>query len=118
MKEGLRRGAPLVCVALGCLLTLLLQRSFHIQFDEGYTLNAAWQMWHGMRMYDDFRLYVGPGSGYAVYWLWRLIGDPSFLAARVLSLLLSFSSDRRRLFDPRPARDPRRRAGAGARPAG
>ena len=90
--KGLPVGAPLVCVALGCLLTLLLQRSFHIQFDEGYTLNAAWQMWHGMRMYDDFRLYVGPGSGYAVYWLWRLIGDPSFLAARVLSLLLSFSS--------------------------
>src|SRR5262245_11137055 len=45
-----------------------------------------------MKMYDDFRLFVAPGAGYAVYWLWKLTGGPSFLAARVLSLLLSFSS--------------------------
>jgi len=81
-----------VCVALGCLLTLILQRSFHVQFDEGYTLNAAWQMWTGLRMYDDFRLLVAPGGGYAIYIVWKLVGAPSFLAARVMSLLLSFSS--------------------------
>jgi hypothetical protein len=90
VKSAARQGA--VCVALACLLTLLLQRSFIVQSDEGYTLNAAWQVWNGMKMYDDFRLFVAPGSGYAVYLVWKLIGGPSFLAARVLSLLLSFSS--------------------------
>ena len=45
-----------------------------------------------MKMYDDFRLFVAPGAGYAVYLPWGLFGGPSFLAARVLSLLLSFSS--------------------------
>jgi hypothetical protein len=90
VKSAARQGA--VCVALACLLTLLLQRSFIVQSDEGYTLNAAWQLWNGMKMYDDFRLFVGPGSGYAVYFVWKLMGAPSFLAARVLSLLLSFSS--------------------------
>jgi len=79
-------------LGLAFLLTLLLQRSFILQSDEGYTLNAAWQMWNGMKMYDDFRLFVAPGAGYAVYWFWALTGGPSFLSARVLSLLLSFSS--------------------------
>ena len=45
-----------------------------------------------MKMYDDFRLFVAPGAGYAVYAAWAISGGPSFLAARVLSLLLSFSS--------------------------
>ena len=42
-------------------------------------------------MYDDFRLFVGPGGVRGL----RLVGccgSPSFLAARVLSLLLSFSA--------------------------
>ena len=79
-------------LGLAFFLTLLLQRSFILQSDEGYTLNAAWQVWNGMKMYDDFRLFVAPGAGYSVYWLWTLTGGPSFLSARVLSLLLSFSS--------------------------
>ena len=45
-----------------------------------------------MKMYDDFSLFVGPGGGYAVYLVWVLTGSPSFLAARVLSLLLSWAS--------------------------
>ena len=88
----LRGGAALASVALGGLLTLLLQKSFIVQSDEGYTLNAAWQVWNGLKMYEDFRLFVGPGSAYAVLLAWKVAGGPSFLAARVLSLLLSFSS--------------------------
>lgn len=83
---------PVVFLGLAFLLTLLLQKSFILQSDEGYTLNAAWQVWNGMKMYDDFRLFVAPGSGYAVYWLWALTGGPSFLAARVLSLVMACSS--------------------------
>ena len=71
---------------------MLLQKSFILQSDEGYTLNAAWQVWNGMKMYDDFRLFVAPGAGTLVYWSWALTGGPSFLAARVLSLLVSFST--------------------------
>jgi len=88
----LGEGGVLASVALGGLLTLLLQKSFIVQSDEGYTLNAAWQVWNGLKMYDDFRLFVGPGSAYAVLLAWKLAGGPSFLAARVLSLLLSVSS--------------------------
>lgn len=84
--------APLLFLGLAFSLTLLLTRSYVVQSDEGYTLNAAWQMWNGMKMYDDFRLFVGPGSAYSVYGLWHLIGAPSYLAARFLSLVFSFSA--------------------------
>lgn len=90
MKSAAWQGA--LCIALGCLLTLLLQKSFIVQSDEGYTLNAAWQVWNGMKMYDDFRAFVAPGSAYAVLFAWKLCGSPSFVVARVVSLLLSFSS--------------------------
>src|SRR4029079_10747033 len=77
---------------LAFALTLLLQRSAAIQGDEGYTLNAASQLRNGSRMYDDFRLFVGPGSGYAIYFVWRLVGSPSLMAARLFSLAFSFSA--------------------------
>ena len=92
MKGGLRSGAPFILVGLACLLTLLLSHSNILQSDEGHTLNAAWNLWNGRRMYDDFSLFFGPGGGYAVYLAWVLTGSPSFLAARVLSLLLSWAS--------------------------
>jgi hypothetical protein len=85
---GWGRDAAFLSLALA--LTLLLQRSAVGQSDEGYTLNAAWQLWGGMRMYDDFRLFVGPGAGYLVYLAWKLVGTPSFLAARGVSLAMSF----------------------------
>jgi hypothetical protein len=91
MKD-IRSAAPFVLLGLAFVLTLVLQKSFLVQSDEGYTLNAAWQMWNGMKMYDDFRLFVAPGAGCAVYAVWAMFGGPSFLSARVLSLLLSFSS--------------------------
>ncbi len=89
---ALRAAGPLLFLGLAFFLTLLLTRSYVVQSDEGYTLNAAWQLWNGMKMYDDFRLFVGPGSGYAIYLLWHLVGSPSFLAARLLSLAFSFSA--------------------------
>jgi hypothetical protein len=92
MKGGLRWGAPFVLVGLACFLTLLLSPSHILQSDEGHTLSAAWNLWNGRRMYDDFSLFFGPGGGYAVYLVWLLTGSPSFLAARVLSLLLSWAS--------------------------
>jgi len=93
--KGARSAAilhPSLFLALAFTLTLLVQRSSILHSDEGYTLNAAWQLWSGMKMYDDFRLFVAPGGGYAVYWFWALTGGPSFLSARVLSLLLSWAS--------------------------
>ena len=84
--------SPVAFLLLTWVLALLLCRSYPVQSDEGYTLNAAWQVWSGLKMYDDFRLFVGPGAAYSVYWLWRIVGAPSFLAARSLSLALSFSS--------------------------
>jgi len=79
-------------LGLSLVLTVILDRSFPIDSDEGYTLNAAWQLWNGFRMYDDFRLFVGPGSGYAVFWLWKLLGSTSYLGARLLAVGFSFSS--------------------------
>ena len=95
MRGARRSGAPFLFpflfLGLAFFLSLLLQSSSVLHSDEGYTLNAAWQVWNGMKMYDDFRLFVAPGAGYAVTFAWLLVG-PSFLAARVLSLLVSFSS--------------------------
>ena len=87
-----RRYSDVAFLLVAFALTLLLQRAAVGQSDEGYTLNAAWQLWGGMRMYDDFRLFVGPGSGYLIYWFWKLVGTPSFLAARVVSLGMSFGA--------------------------
>jgi hypothetical protein len=72
--KGVRAGAPFLVLGLAFFLTLLLQRSFIVQSDEGYTLNAAWQMWNGMRMYDDFRLFVAPGAGFFVR-AWIALAD-------------------------------------------
>ena len=93
LATGVRRATPGV-LFLGCafVLTLLLARSLVTQSDEGYTLNAAWQLWNGLRMYDDFRLFVGPGSAYAVFLLWKLVGSPSYVAARWFSVGFGFSS--------------------------
>jgi hypothetical protein len=91
-RPTLRRLEPVLFLVSAFAMTLMLARSYLVQSDEGYTLNAAWQTWTGMRMYDDFRLFVGPGTGGLVYWLWRIVGSPSYLAARLLSLALSFSS--------------------------
>src|SRR4051794_269873 len=90
--KDVRSAAPFVLLGLAFVLTLVLQKSFLVQSDEGYTLNAAWQMWNGMKMYDDFRLFVAPGASCAVYVVWAMFGGPSFLSARVLSLVLSFSA--------------------------
>ena len=97
LATGVRRAAAPVLVSvlfLACafVLTLLLTRSLTTQSDEGYTLNAAWQRWNGLRMYDDFRLFVGPGSGYAIFLLWKLVGSPSYVAARWFSVGFGFSS--------------------------
>jgi hypothetical protein len=85
-------GAPLLFLVLAFFLTTLLTRSYAVDSDEGYTLNAAWQLWNGMKLYDDFRHFVGPGSAYSVYLLWRVIGSPSALGARLLALTFSFSA--------------------------
>jgi hypothetical protein len=77
---------------LAGLLVLLLSKSYLLQSDEGHILSAAWQIWNGRRMYDEFQHYFGPASGYAVYLTWLLTGGPSFLAARILSLALALSS--------------------------
>ncbi|HEY6475878.1 MAG TPA: hypothetical protein VI456_04800 [Polyangia bacterium] len=92
VRALLRAGEPSLFLVCVFLLTLLLARSLFLQSDEGYTLNAAWQVWTGLRMYDDFRLVVGPGSGYAIYWAWRLWGNPSLLVARLVALAFSFWS--------------------------
>jgi hypothetical protein len=91
-RAVLGAGRPLLFLGLALVLTLLLDRSFPIDSDEGYTLNAAWQLWQGRRMYDDFRLFVGPGCGYALLWLWKLVGSASHPAARLLAVGVSFSS--------------------------
>jgi hypothetical protein len=91
-RAVLRAGEPSLFLACAFLLTSLLARSLFLQSDEGYTLNAAWQLWTGLKMYDDFRLVVGPGSGYATYWAWRMAGSPSLLVARLVALALSFWS--------------------------
>ncbi|HSS37760.1 MAG TPA: hypothetical protein VLT58_03225, partial [Polyangia bacterium] len=89
-RAWLRASEPIVILACAFGLILVFSRSFLIQSDEGYTINAAWQVWTGLRMYDDFRLFVGPGSAYAVESVWRLVGSPSFLAARWVSVGLAF----------------------------
>ena len=87
-----RVSRPLPLLILLLLLTLVVARSYPIDSDEGYTLNAAWQLWNGLRMYDDFRLFVGPGCGYAVFALWKLIGSASHLGARLLAVGFFYSS--------------------------
>ena len=45
--EVARSAEPALLLGLAAFLMLLLSKSDVVQFDEGYTLNAAWQTWNG-----------------------------------------------------------------------
>jgi len=56
--------------------------------DEGFVLNEAWQIWAGKKMYGDFLEYITPGSGYAIFFIWKIFGGPSYLSAKIFAMLL------------------------------
>lgn len=67
------------------ILSVLFYFSDHaLLSDEGMVLNASWQIYNGKKMYIDFIEYVSPGSAYAIFWLWKIFGTPSYLAAKLL----------------------------------
>lgn len=59
--------------------------------DEGNVLNGAWNIINGRVPYVDTFEFVAPGSHYAVYFVWSLLG-PSYWSARLLAVLLAASA--------------------------
>jgi len=79
--------------AIAASLVFLLHSSHFLNADEGMVLNAAWQMWNGKEMYADFTEYTAPGTPLLIFLLWKLAGEPSYLAAKIFSILfLIFSA--------------------------
>ena len=50
-------------LAVECRARLLGQRGLEQLGQLRRGANAAWQMWNGMKMYDDFRLFAIPNCG-------------------------------------------------------
>lgn len=73
----------------GLAMVALVMYSDHtLNGDEGVVLNAAWQIWHGKQLYIDFADFTAPGSAYSIYWVWTMVGGPSYLSAKLFSLVM------------------------------
>lgn len=68
-------------------LAFLFFSTHYLDSDEGAILNIAWQLWYGKQLYVDFIEFVTPGSGYLLFWAWELFGGPSYVTAKVVSIL-------------------------------
>lgn len=55
--------------------------------DEGMVLGAAWQLWHSKVMYKDFFEFIAPGSAYTIYWVWKILGEATYISAKLTSIL-------------------------------
>jgi len=70
-------------------LAILFFCNHPLDSDEGGTLNVAWQMWNHKSIYTDkFVEFISPGAGYIILWSWKILGGPSYLAAKCISILL------------------------------
>ncbi|MBU0648448.1 glycosyltransferase family 39 protein [Patescibacteria group bacterium] len=74
------------------IISLVLFSDHYLDSDEGVVLNMAWQMWLGKKLYVDFYEYLPPGSSYSIFLLWKIIGQPSYLATKIFSWLLWYLS--------------------------
>jgi len=76
---------------LGLLgLTIFLHFNHGLNGDEGVTLNGAWNLINGRRLYgNDFFEFIPPGSFYLLFGIWKIFGV-SFLAAKTLAITLLF----------------------------
>mgnify|MGYP001308315820 CR=1 FL=1 len=71
------------------VLAVILHSEHFLNIDEGVTLNGAWNLYNGRRLYFDFFAFVPPLSFYLIDWLWKLIGV-SFWSAKIFSVFLLF----------------------------
>ncbi len=71
-----------------CLLALLHSNHF-LNSDEGHTLNGAWLIINGKKLYTDFFEFFPPGSYYLLVTWWKIF-SVSYLSAKILSLILIF----------------------------
>lgn len=89
-KGALKHFRPAYWVML--FLLLVVGHSGHpLDSDEGMVLNGAWNLWNGREPYTDFFEIMTPGSFYAVYWLWGLLG-PHYMVAKALAVLSLFAA--------------------------
>lgn len=76
------------------LALALLAAFFHadhfLNGDEGVTLNGAWNLYNGRRLYVDFFSFLPPLSFFLLLFVWKIVGL-GFWPAKIFSLLLLFS---------------------------
>jgi hypothetical protein len=78
-----------IYIFLYCLGLIALAIFFHadhfLNGDEGVTLNGAWNLYNGRRLYFDFFSFLPPLSFYLIAALWYVVGV-SFWSAKILSI--------------------------------
>lgn len=67
-------------------LAVFFHSDHFLNGDEGVTLNGAWNIYNGRRLYVDFFSFLPPLSFYLIAWLWQLIGA-SFWSAKIMSVI-------------------------------
>lgn len=68
-------------------LLIILHSNHLLNSDEGHTLNGAWNILNGKKIYVDFFEFFAPGSYYLLA-LWWKIFSVSYLSAKILSLII------------------------------
>lgn len=91
MKEFSNLKHRKIWLFLYSLFLIALAVFFHFNHllngDEGVTLNGAWNLYNGRRLYFDFFSFLPPLSFYLLYWLWQIVGA-SFWSAKIFSIFL------------------------------
>ncbi len=68
-------------------LAVFFHADHFLNGDEGVTLNGAWNLYNGRRLYFDFFSFLPPLSFYLLSWLWQVVGV-SFWSAKIFSIVL------------------------------
>lgn len=75
------------------ITSILIFMGHPINADEGAVLNVSWQLWNHRTIYTpEFIEYVTPGSGYLIFYLWKILGSTGYVSAKLLSISLWFFS--------------------------
>ncbi len=90
-KDFIRKEYKAIIVVLFLVLSAFVILAVNLNGqDEGSTLNIAWQLYNHRVLQRDYFEFISPGSGYFVYILWKMFGQPSYLLVKIASILLWF----------------------------
>lgn len=81
----------IVIIPIFSLIAFLYFSNHFIDSDEGSTLNVAWHLWFGKKIFKDFYEFTSPGASILIFLIWKLF-SATYLSAKLFSIVLFISS--------------------------